>query len=236
MPDVTCLVCGREDTEPPELEREGVIQFTARHVGRALSTARLAGLASELAAWRQIFVQTGLIGSNPRRYEGLGFGNLSGRVMPPSQPRGRRGFLITGSQTGGLASLALEHFAHVRAYSLRENRVESEGSVMPSSESMTHGAFYDLSPVVRYVFHVHAPAIWVHAKGLGLPISDPSIGYGTSEMGWEVQRLYRTTSLADTRIMAMGGHTDGVIGFGRSAEEAGLSILGVLARAYRIES
>ncbi|MCP4444785.1 MAG: class II aldolase/adducin family protein [Myxococcales bacterium] len=214
------------------MEREGVIQFSALHQGRTLAGVRHGHLAEQLGAWRRIFVQTGLVGARPERYEGLGFGNLSGRTMPPSQPKGRRGFLITCSQTGEHEALELLHYALVSSYSLRRNQVCSEGQCMPSSESLTHGAFYDLTPAIRFVFHVHAPAIWENASELRLPTSDAGVSYGTAEMGWEVQRLYRTSSLSETRVMAMGGHTDGVIGVGRTAQEAGLAIMAVLARAY----
>jgi len=96
---------------------------------------------------------------------------------------------------------------------------------------MTHGAFYDLTPTIRFVFHVHAPAIWEQARGLRLPTSAFEVANGTPEMGAEVERLFQSTSLFDVRVMAMGGHRDGVIGFGRTAEEAGLAILATLAKA-----
>ncbi len=214
------------------MEQEGVIQFTAEHRSRDLAP-RHEELAVELGAWRRIFVQTGLLGADSERYGGLGFGNLSGRLAPPSSARGKRSFLITGSQTGAYEALSLEHYALVHRYSICNNSVESEGRCMPSSESMTHGAFYDLTPALRFVFHVHAPAIWKHAAVLGIPISDAGIAYGTPRMATEVQRLYRSTALSEVRLMAMGGHIDGVIGFGRSASEAGLAILSALAIAYQ---
>lgn len=214
------------------MEQEGVIQFAAKHQSQPLPAARYGGLASELGAWRRIFVQTGLLGTDSERYGGLGFGNLSARVPPPSKARGERSFLITGSQTGSVASLMLAHYALVKAYSIRTNSVESEGACMPSSESLTHGAFYDLTPTLRFVFHVHAPAIWQRACALRIPTSDAEVAYGTPQMAAEVERLYRATALAEIRVMAMGGHTDGIIGVGRSASEAGLAILAMLARAY----
>tara|TARA_R110002096_G_scaffold299503_6_gene494234 strand:+ start:159975 stop:160631 length:657 start_codon:yes stop_codon:yes gene_type:complete len=218
------------------VEQEGVIQFAAQHSTRDLPLARHGTLVNELGAWRRIFVQTGLLGADASRYGGFGFGNLSGRVAPLSQARGSRGFLITGSQTGAKESLSIADYALVRTYSIRTNTVESEGLSLPSSESMTHGAFYDLSPALRFVFHVHAPAIWERARALRIPTSCGDIAYGTPQMAAEVARLYRTSSLAETRILAMGGHVDGIIGFGRSASEAGLAIMSILARAYEINS
>ena len=214
------------------MEREGVIQFTTQHEHRALSLARHGKLVQELAAWRRIFVQTGLLGSDVARYQGLGFGNLSGRVTPLSLPRGQRRFLITGSQTGRCEEVSLQDFALVQRYCNRENWVQSAGGCLPSSEAMTHGAFYDLTPMIRYVFHVHAPSIWRQASRLRLPTSHCEIGYGTPEMAHEVERLFRTSVLPETRVMAMGGHTDGIIGFGDTAQQAGLALVNTLAKAY----
>ncbi len=57
--------------------------------------------------------------------------------------------------------------------------------------------------------------------------------YGTQAMARAVERLYATTALAETRMLAMGGHEDGIICFGRNADEAGEVLLRYLARAYR---
>ncbi len=224
-----------KDTKFP-VEQEGVIQFAAEHQWCELSAARHETLVRELGGWRQIFVQTGLLGSDALRYQGLGFGNLSGRVTPPSLSQGHRRFLITGSQTGEHDELTLENFALVLRYCNAENRVQSRGGCLPSSESMTHGSFYDLTPMIRYVFHVHAPAIWQEAARLRLPTSHSDIAYGTPEMAREVERLFRSSILSETRVMVMGGHADGVIGFGRTAQEAGLAIMTMLAQAYGYKS
>ena len=51
-------------------------------------------------------------------------------------------------------------------------------------------------------------------------------------MAREVERLWRRSALPDLKIFAMGGHEDGIVAFGRSAEEAGEVTLRYLARAY----
>jgi ribulose-5-phosphate 4-epimerase/fuculose-1-phosphate aldolase len=173
-----------------------------------------------------------LVGQDPERYDGAGYGNLSARIGPRGVGRGRRSFLITGTQTSGLAAIGLESFCLVLRYYPEDNRVESAGPIEPSSESMTHGAIYDLSPSIRYVFHAHAPVIWRRAAQLRLPTTDPRVEYGTPAMAAEVGRLQRSTALSELRCLAMGGHEDGVITFGRSAEEAGQAMMRVLARAF----
>lgn len=212
---------------------EGVIKFQADHEHRSLEAARFGELACELIAWREILTMTELIGQDGARYGGAGFGNVSARLPPFPGERGRRAFLITGTQTGGVRQMGLEHFCAVQCYDARQNRVDSCGPILPSSEAMTHGAIYDLGPQIRYVFHAHAPAIWEQAGALRLPTTSPGVAYGTPEMVHEVQRLFRETALADLRVLAMGGHDDGVIVFGRTAEEAGQVLLATLARAFQ---
>lgn len=214
------------------MAHEGVIQFHSEHEVRDLAPARYTDLACELIAWREIMALTGLVGQDPRRYEGAGYGNVSARVGPRGAAVGRRSFLITGSQTSGRRCLGLADFAVVETYDYRANRVCSHGSVPPSSESMTHAAAYDASPLVRCVLHAHSPVLWHRRRDLGIPETDPGVEYGTPEMAMEVRRLYRESVLPERGILAMGGHVDGILVLGRSAEEAGGVLLTWLARAY----
>lgn len=212
---------------------EGVIKFTAEHSREPLSGRRHGALCCELVAWREIMAKTQLVGQDTRLYGGAGYGNVSGRVGPPSSGMGARAMLITGTQTSGLARVTLDDFCLVERYDYRRNRVRSRGLVEPSSETMTHGAIYDLSPQIRFVFHGHGAIIWRQARDLRIPVSDPAVAYGTPEMAAEVQRLYRSTALPETRILAMGGHEDGIIVFGHTADEAGQVLVTYLARAYQ---
>jgi len=214
------------------MSHEGVIQFEAGHERRDLESRRYGDLVCELIAWREIMALTGLVGQQPGRYEGAGYGNVSARVGPRSSAIGRRAFLITGSQTSGKRRIDLADFAVVDGYDYTANRVRSHGRVLPSSESMTHAAAYDASPLVRCVLHAHSPVLWQRRRSLGLPETDPSVPYGTPAMAAEVARLYRETVLPERQILAMGGHEDGILVFGRSPEDAGGILLRWLARAY----
>ncbi|MEM9291934.1 MAG: class II aldolase/adducin family protein [Acidobacteriota bacterium] len=222
-------------TIPPH-EAEGVIKFAAEHEHRALEVRRYGDAASSLVAWRQILRHTALVGQDPARYGGYGYGNVSTRVGPPSAGRGRRSFLVSGTQTSGIVDASLEHFCLVESYDVGRNRVLSRGLVKPSSESLTHAAVYDLGPQIRFVFHAHSSVLWRAARALRLPTTNPQVSYGTPEMAAEVQRLYRSTALAESRLLVMGGHEDGFVAFGRTAEEAGQTLLSALAQAYEIDS
>jgi ribulose-5-phosphate 4-epimerase/fuculose-1-phosphate aldolase len=143
--------------------------------------------------------------------------------------------LITGSQTSGRKHVFLDDFCVVDEYDYRANRVRSQGVIQPSSETMTHGAIYDLSPHIRFVLHAHTPVIWRRAAALGIPTTDPQVAYGTPEMAGEVVRLHRASALWQQRILSMGGHEDGIIVFGHTVEEAGQTLITYLARAYELD-
>ena len=214
---------------------EGVIKFTVRHEEKPLEERTYLALACELIAWREILAKTRLVGRQPGLYGGFGYGNVSGRLAPPSRPRRRRRFLITATQTSGKPCMTLSDFCAVESWDLERNRVQSRGPAMPSSESLTHGAIYDLGSHIRFVFHAHSPVIWRRARQLRIPTSAAEVRYGTPEMARDVERLYRATALGEMGILAMGGHEDGILVFGRTAEDAGQVLLRYLARAYEAE-
>ena len=184
---------------------------------------------TELNTWRQILWKHALIGQDPDRYEGYGFGNISQRSGDSDQPRGKRQFVISGTQTGHLEELDNRHYACVTAYNIERNQVVATGPVKPSSESMTHGVIYDLDSESRVVLHVHSPDIWNTATSQGIPVSSPAVEYGTPEMSREVERLYAQSDVRHKGIFSMGGHEDGVVAFGKTVAEAGNTLLSALA-------
>jgi hypothetical protein len=211
---------------------EGVTRFQVDHETRMLEGRVYGETAVALAAWREVLARLGLIGREPSRYQGAAYGNVSARVGPFGDVgRGQRRFLVTGTRSGGRPRVTLEDFSLVERYDLLRNHVRSMGPIAPSSESLTHGAIYDIAPAARVVLHAHAPEIWRHARALGLPITRVEALNGTPEMALEVQRLYRESTLSGTGILAMGGHEDGVIAFGATAAEAGETLVRHLARA-----
>ncbi len=216
--------------------QDGVIQFQADHRPAALDPLVHGAVADLLIAWRDHLFLAGLVGRDPNRYAGVGFGNLSGRLPPFQGPPGARPFLVTGTQTGGLPSLTLADLCVVTRYDPKCNWVKSFGLVRPSSESMTHGVLYDAHPAIRYVFHGHSPAIWEQALALDLAITDPAVGYGTAAMCRQVKRLMRDPEVIRKRVLVMGGHRDGILAFGETAEETGLALVDLLAQALCLAS
>ncbi len=171
--------------------------------------------------WHQLFKAEHILGQDPARYDGLGFGNLSQRMDQHS-------FLISGTQTGNLDRLNPEHYALVTGVNLSKNSVEARGPVKPSSESLTHAAVYSLDNRIQFVFHVHSPDIWCARHSLGIAQTSEDVAYGTPEMAEEMLRLYQQDGFRKGNILAMSGHQDGVISFGKKADDAGKIIIELL--------
>lgn len=178
---------------------------------------------SALDYWHRQFKDAAILGQDPERYDGLGFGNLSQRID-------QRSFLISGTQTGALDKLTAKDYALVTRTDIRANRVEAQGEVKPSSESLTHAAVYAFDDQIQYVFHVHSPDIWHARSRFEIPETAAHIAYGTPQMADEMIRLYQQKAFTDGNILAMAGHEDGVIGFGATADEAGELIMQLARR------
>jgi len=208
------------------MKSEGVIKF---HVVHETNTSCSGSEVVELTKWRNELRAAGLVGQDLVRYGGLGFGNLSKRT-------GDGTFLITASQTGHLETLTPERYVRIINFDPGQNLVWSKGINHPSSETMTHLAVYGSNSRVQFVFHAHCPEIWNAKEDLDLPVTDPSVECGTVEMYHEVQRLLKESRIFQKGILAMGGHTDGLLAWGETADKTGfnlLSLLALMARAAR---
>lgn len=206
------------------MDREGVVQFSLTFIPSDPPSTELIG---GLNSWRQILFRLGLIGQDSHRYGGLGFGNVSIRVVSENS----ESFLVSGTQTGGVSRLCPEHYAFVTACDPETNHVVAKGVVRPSSESLTHGILYRMDRSVGAVIHAHSPEIWHHADAIGILSTPGHISYGTPEMAEAVVKLLQGVGTGSLKIFAMGGHEDGIVSFGPSIEEAGMTLIRYLARA-----
>ncbi|HEX8279792.1 MAG TPA: class II aldolase/adducin family protein [Chthoniobacterales bacterium] len=198
------------------MSETGVVKFTCEHVGSVLPEC--AGL-HELNACRRKLLQLRLIGVDAG---GIGYGNLS--VRDPGTPA----FYITGSGTSGLAQLGLEHVAKVSAYDFARNWLRCEGGTVASSESLTHAAIYAADSNAAAVIHCHSPALWKRLLA-SAPSTPADVEYGTPELAHAITELFRTTDAKERKILAMGGHVDGVLAFGATLDDALRALLLAIA-------
>jgi ribulose-5-phosphate 4-epimerase/fuculose-1-phosphate aldolase len=202
-----------------EVNSEGVIKFCIEHQNQPACTEADIG---ELEHWRTELRQRRLIGQDPLKYEGLGYGNLSKRMSDGT-------VLMSGSQTGHLEKLTQAEYARVIEFRVAQNWIRSRGLVHPSSETMTHLAIYGSAPEIGFVFHAHCAEIWEAGNDLNIPRTDPLAECGTLAMFHAAQKLLTNYDVRHGGIFAIGGHTDGIIVWGKTADEAGEILLAVLS-------
>ncbi len=200
------------------MEEEGVTKFQLHWQA---SDPALPETFRELELWRTRLRAIGGIGADPRRYGGIGFGNLSRRCA--------EGFWISGTQTGELQQLGREHYSLVERWDITANTVWARGPVAPSSESMSHAAIYDRRPDIHWVFHVHIPELWRRAAAQDLPHTPAGVEYGTPGMALAVQDLASNAPLP--LVLCMTGHEDGILAAGQNANSCGEALLRAIARA-----
>ena len=186
---------------------EGYIKFNCEFIKEdPLAIHKL----SEINLWRNKLYRLGLIGADA---DGVGFGNISIRSENNT-------FIITGSATGILAELDENDYVLVEKYDFMKNSLTCRGPVRASSESLSHAAVYDCSPDTMAVIHVHHLGLWEKLIDT-VPTTEPNISYGTPEMANDIKRLFRESDLGGDGIIAMGGHREGIIFFGRTLATAG---------------
>lgn len=208
-------------------EQEGVVKY---HLEFASLNARHYKEFAELDAWRSLLCRLGLIGQDPERYEGLGFGNISFRLGSSEQ------FVITGSQTGGLVHLTDNHLSAVIQADPLKNRIHAEGPVRPSSEALTHAAIYQADTQANAVIHVHSPLIWERHRALALSTIPQEVPYGTPDMAQAVMSFCRHRDRSTTPLVVMLGHKDGVIAFSETITQSSLIVIKTLAEALQAKA
>jgi len=202
-------------------DTEGVIRFQLEHADVQLQPDPA---IDELIHWHTIMFRLGLVGRDPRRYGGYAYGNMSQRTDCEK-------FIISGTQTGGLETLTIQHYAIVDHCDVAHNQVRSHGPARPSSECMTHAAIYNANADVHAIVHAHSPVIWQHWQQLDIPTTAKDIAYGTPEMAAAVADCLKRTGDTPQGSIAMLGHEDGVITYAHELETASLEMTRLLACA-----
>jgi len=192
---------------------EGVVKYQSFWTR---APAPHAAAVDELETWRRPLYDARLIGEYQEH--GIGYGNISVRCGEPGQ------FMISGTQTGHLATTDKSHYAVVTSWNVHGNRVCCVGLSQASSEAMTHAAIYQLDQHIGAIVHVHSADLWRQYLNQ-LPTTSPDVPYGTPEMANEFRRLYVDTDFRKTQLAVMGGHEDGILSYGRSLEEAATRVL-----------
>lgn len=214
------------------MPEEGVIKYK---LSFARSEIAMTDTMRQINAWRQILLRLKILGQDPARYDGAGFGNLSYRYASSSEAIDENAFIISGSQTGHIDELGQSHYALVKQADTEANHLSAVGLCEPSSEALTHAVIYQHSAKVACVMHVHSPEIWQMANKLELPTTSSAAAYGSLDMVADVRVLVEKVS-ATEGIIVMQGHQDGVLAYATSINRAGCLLIEHLAAALTLHT
>ncbi len=171
-----------------------------------------------LQHWRKTLFDLHLIGALPN---GIGYGNISIRATQTNQ------FFITGSATGHIDELSENDYSRVISYDIEKNSLQCIGQTKASSESLSHGAIYQSCPAVNAIIHIHSESLWKRYLH-DYPTTLQETAYGTPEMAYEIIRIIQLSENQHQGIIIMGGHTDGIIAYGQTMNEAGTILLEII--------
>ncbi len=207
---------------------EGVVQFgyTLTETTPPFTTG---ASFAELQGWRSILHRLSLLGQSDDAYEGFAYGNLSMR-----SPAMGASFLISATQTSGLAHTVQSDWVLISRCDLATFQVAAVGMKPPSSESVTHAMVYSADSNIACVLHVHNHDIWSHAAALGLPSTGLTTPYGSPDLAMEVSRLLREHPVRPL-VFTTPGHEDGVFACGVDLATTASALISLLAasRAFR---
>ncbi len=201
---------------------EAVIQFEYRlHSPARGAASAAAAMTPVLRAAREL----GVVGRDPRRYDGLAFGNLSW---------GQDGrFWITATQTADKSALGADDVVLIEDFAIEQNRVSARGALPPSSEALSHAALHARRHgAPTWILHGHHPGLWQEDGRADLPVTDPAAANGTVAMA----RAVAAAGEGGSGLVIMGGHRDGVIAYAADADGVLAEFRAALERLSRTDN
>ena len=192
---------------------EGVVKYEVEHssVNAPYFTAY-----TTIEPIRSHLFALGFIGE----HHGVGYGNISVRDTATT------GFFITATQTGKLSTLHREHYSYIHHYDFHHFLVQSQGVFPPSSEALSHAMIYEIHPDIRAVIHIHSSVLWHFMQTHDYLATHAA--YGTKAMVDDIAHLYRHCDPFLHNAFVMRGHQDGIITFGRTLDDAQISLYHIL--------
>lgn len=199
-------------------EKEGVVKYNLEFIEEKLDIQKE---YLELESLRKELFSLGLIGA----YEdGIGFGNVSIKY------KNSEAFIITSTQTGHKKKLGLEDYSKVKSIDFENFKTVACGETKPSSESITHGAIYNLDKNINAVIHIHNEKLWRFMLNEGY-LSTNDTPYGTVQMVEDVISMYNNIEPLENNLFVMKGHFEGIVCFGRNIKEAKLKLFSLIKKS-----
>lgn len=177
---------------------DGVIKFNIKK----WEEDRLNIDISDIERVRERLFNLKLIGHNKEL--NLGYGNISKRIK-------EKEFIISGSQTGHLEHLDKNHYTIITDVDFNTNSVICKGPIKPSSESLTHAAFYYNSNKYNGVIHIHNLKLWEKLIENNYISTPEDATYGSIKLWESIIDILNNNKSKDSIIIVMKGHIEGII-------------------------
>ena len=87
---------------------------------------------------------------------------------------------------------------------------------------------YKINSNINAVIHIHSKALWEFMKENNALHTNAE--YGTIEMVNEIASLYKEKNPFDESIFVMRGHEDGIMAFGKTVQEAELTLFDTIQK------
>jgi len=191
---------------------EGYIKFDIKWENQKIDIPD--NIFNNLNSWRKKLYKLNLIGAFDN---GVGFGNISIRVQDLSS------FYITGSATGHLPLLKMEHYSLVTNTDIINNSVYCKGLIKASSESLSHSVFYKSNKNINSVIHIHNSKLWKYFLHK-YPTTSKNAEYGTPKLAEELESIIKSSNNS-YGIIILEGHEDGIFVFGNNINIAGEQVI-----------
>lgn len=187
---------------------DGVIKFNIRSWEKTTSLSDI--LYKEIECARKKLFELELIGEYHELK--LGYGNISKRLD-------KNIFLITGSQTGCYPNLDGKFYTTITDWDFSNNSVVCQGPIEPSSESLTHAAFYSANHFINCVIHIHDKILWLNMIKNGFVSTPAKADYGSIELYNSIFSIIKDVNFNEPITIVMKGHEDGILFAGHNITE-----------------
>jgi len=230
--------------KPPTAYDQSGTQFAY-----GLNAAPGAPLNTELMAWRELLMRQELIGRDPLRYSGTGYGSLSTRLAstaPRKTSSAAATTRATSATSDGLFIISASQADHrdhndpaawttIDTVNLKRFWAEARGTTPPSRHTMTHAAIYAAEPNAQFVFKVNCREIWRNAEALLLPATPARVASGSAAMIQAVVDLL-AANMSRPLVFVCASETDSVFALGPTARDTGGLLISYLARALTLNA
>ncbi len=163
-----------------------------------------------LEKWRAIFHKIGLVGET----ETLNYGHLSLKSADK--------IIITGSQTGKYPHLNQNQYTSVTSCELAKLKVNAQGPIAPSNETLTHFVIYEANAKIKFIFQIYHNELWKMMKNKSHDFVSENASIDLLEMNSEIKKMANEKTM---NVFFLKGSPGEIIAYGEDENLVGNKLL-----------